>query len=188
MNKLTHLETLLEAIRDDDNLGQEDRDTEFDMVDSCVGAYVQYHNEAVNQGRQLTVQRFRMEFADFAVKVDEMHERRKALHQDMISRTAILNQLCEDHGLAKIYDGPLDVSKGRGDKETRFGVAEFSEKLCRDLFRTTDLVYVPSKAHEAYRQHAETIMSAGSSWSAMQRMLEQADARSKMDSAGYEKA
>ncbi len=187
MNKLNHIESILEHIRDDAGYAPEEKETRYDLVGQSVQAFVTYHNEAVNQGLQLTMARIRMgdDFGAFSRYVANLHERRKELHKSMIDHAGVLNQLCADEGLDRIYDGPYDAERGRDDPDTRFGVAAFGEELCRDLFRTTETLYVPAKAHEAFKDHAKRVSSEGKNWNAMQRMLEQANARKDMDARQY---
>lgn len=180
MNKLTHIETILESIRDDSKYSDDEKSRRYDYVDEAVSSYVTYHNEAVDQGRLLSLARFRMDFDEFAQYVERLHERRKEMHKSMIDHTRILNQLCEDQGLSKIYTGPLS-DQGRKDNDTRFGVAEFGEELCRDLFKTTHEYGVPAKAREAYKDHAKRVTQEGRGWSMLQRMIERADAQKNMD-------
>lgn len=184
MNKLNHIESVLEAVRDDVDLGEDEKSVRYDMIDGCVEACVQYHNMAVDQGRSLVIQRFRMDFADYAKYIERLHEQRKEMHRAMIDHIAVLNQLCSDYRLDKIYKGPMDLSKGRGDDDTRFGAAAFGEELCRDLFKTTHEYGVPAKAEEAYKDYAKRVRS-NSSMSALQRMMARAEAQSKMDSREY---
>ena len=187
MNKLNHIESILEAVRDNPAYAREDRETRYDLVEQSVQAFVTYHNEAVNQGAQITMARIRMgdDFDAFARYVKNLHERRKEMHKAMIDHTGILNGLCADEGLDRIYDGPFDATKGRDDDETRFGVARFGEELCRDLFRTTETLYVPAKAHEAFKDHAKRVSQEGRHWTALQRMMERASAQKGMDAGEY---
>lgn len=189
MNKLNHIESILESIRDNDAYSQDDKDTRYDLVEQSVQSFVTYHNEAVNQGMQVTMARIRLgdDFDAFAGYVKNLHERRKEMHKAMIDHTGILNGLCREAGLPDIYTGPFDHEKGRNDADTRFGVAAFGEELCRDLFRTTDTLYVPAKAHEAFKDHAKRVSTEGKNWNAMQRMLERANAQTGMDAASYDK-
>ena len=187
MNKLAHIETLLEAIRDDGGLSDTDKSARYDMVDDSVKAYVAYHNEAVSQGQSLVLQRFRMDEDQYADYIRRLHEQRKELHKNMIDHTAMLNRLCEDHGVDPIYGGPLDLSKGRDDPDTRFGVAAFGEELCRDLFRTTHELGVPERAKQAYMDHSKRIVTEGKTWGMLQRMMAQADARNAMDASDPQK-
>lgn len=187
MNKLNHIESILERIRDNDGHPQEEKETRYDLVEQSVQAFVTYHNEAVSQGAQITMQRIRLDgdFDAFARYVANLHERRKEMHKAMIDHIGILNQLCADEGLPGIYTGPYDPERGRDDPDTRFGVAAFGEELCRDLFKTTETLGIPSKAHEAFKDHAQRVSTEGKNWSAMQRMLEQASARKEMDATQY---
>lgn len=184
MNKFNHIELLLEAIRDSGSLSKDEKAVKTDLVDSCVDAYVRYHNTAVDQGRSLALNRFRMDFDQYAGYVARLHETRKEMHKSMIDHTAILNQLCRDHGLSRIYEGPLDLSKGRDDPDTRFGVAAFGEELCRDLFKTSETMGVPKQAHMAYRDYAQRV-AAHPHASAMQHMMDRARAQSDMDAREY---
>lgn len=186
MNKLTHIEDLLEHIRDNADLDQQQRDAKYDVVDQCITAYVKYHNEAVDQGRQITMQRFHLNEDAFVEFIEKLHERRKELHKKMIDHTVLLNKLCSEQGVAPIYDGPLDEAKGRSDDDTRFGVAAFGEELCRDMFRTTHELGVPAKAKQAYKDHASKLTTVGKNWSALQKMMEKANAQKEMD-ATYQK-
>lgn len=181
MNKLNHIETLLEAIRDDEKLEPADRAARHDLVDECVKSYVSYHNEAVSQGQSLALQRFRMDFDQYAEYVARLHEQRKELHKNMIDHTVILNRLCEDHGIDPIYKGRLDTSRGRDDADTRFGVAAFGEELCRDLFKTTHEYGVPAKAAQAYMDYSRRVRSEAKGWGALQHMMARADAQKNMD-------
>ncbi len=181
MNKLNHIETLLEAIRDDGRLTPEERSTRHDLVDECVKSYVTYHNEAVSQGQSLTMQRFRMGFDQYADYVARLHEQRKEMHKNMIDHTALLNQLCQDHGIDPIYTGALDMSKGRDDTDTRFGVAAFGEELCRDMFKATHELGVPAKASQAYMDYSKRIQTESQGWNALQHMMARADAQRNMD-------
>ena len=185
MNKLNHIESILEHVRDNAAYGPDMKDMKYDLVDSSIQAFVKYHNEAVEQGGQLTMARIRCgdDFDRFARFVSNLHERRKELHKSMIDHTAVLNQLCADEGLEPVYTGKLDMEKGRDDADTRFGVAAFGEEICRDLFRTTETLGVPARAHEAFKDHAKRVVEQGGAWSAMQRMLAQADARKRMDAS-----
>ena len=185
MNKLNHIESLLEAIRDDSQIPHEEKNVRYDLVDGCVNAYVKYHNTAVDQGASLIVQRFRMDFDTYAEYVARLHEQRKALHKAMIDHTIILNRLCAEHGVKPIYTGPMDASKGRDDPDTRFGVAAFGEEICRDLFQTTEKLGVPERAHEAYKDYAKRMVEHAGAWNQVQRMLAQAQAKSQMDAGGY---
>lgn len=187
MNKLNHVESILEHVRDNPAYTQEEKDARYDLVEQSVQAFVTYHNEAVNQGAQITMARVRLgdDFDSFAKYVANLHERRKEMHKAMIDHTGVLNGLCREEGIDDIYDGPYDAEKGRDDPETRFGVAAFGEELCRDLFRTTETLYVPAKAHEAFKDHARRVSQEGGAWNAMQRMLAQADAKRRMDAHGY---
>lgn len=180
MNKLNQIEKLLESIRDDARYSDEEKQMRYNLVDDCLDSYVRYHNEAVNQGRQLTIQRFRVGFDEFADKVDEMHERRKAMHTAMIDHTAVVNNLCAAQGQPPFYDGPLDVTKGRMDNDTRFGVARHCEETCHAMYESTHEIGVPAKAVEAYKDYAQRLVSEGSNWSTLQHMLHSADARSRM--------
>lgn len=187
MNKLNHIESILEHIRDNPAYGQDDKDTRYDLVEQSVMAFVTYHNEAVNQGLQITMARVRLDgdFDAFARYVSNLHERRKEMHKAMIDHAGILNQLCADEGLDPIYDGPYDADRGRDDPDTRFGVAAFGEELCRDLFKTTETLGIPSKAHEAFKDYAQRISTEGKNWTALQRMLGHAQAQSGMDANQY---
>lgn len=187
MNKLNHIEDILEHIRDNDGYSAEEKNTRYDLVEQSIQAFVTYHNEAVNQGGQITMARIRMDGDPdrFARYVSNLHERRKELHKAMIDHAGILNGLCRDESIDEIYTGPFNAEKGRDDPDTRFGVAAFGEELCRDLFRTTETLYVPAKAHEAFKDHAKRIGSEGAGWNALQRMLAHADAQKKMDSREY---
>lgn len=187
MNKLNHIEEILEHVRDNDGYSADEKNTRYDLVEQSVQAFVTYHNEAVNQGMQITMARVRLgdDFDGFARYVSNLHERRKELHKAMIDHAGILNGLCRDEDIEEIYTGPFDQTKGRDDPDTRFSVAAFGEELCRDLFRTTDTLYVPTKAHEAFKDHAQRIGSEGGGWNALQRMLAHADAQKKMDSREY---
>lgn len=187
MNKLNHIEEILEHVRDNDGYSADEKNTRYDLVEQSVPAFVTYHNEAVNQGMSITMARVRLgdDFDGFARYVSNLHERRKELHKAMINHAGILNGLCRDENIEEIYTGPFDQTKGRDDPDTRFGVAAFGEELCRDLFRTTDTLYVPAKAHEAFKDHAQRIGSEGGGWNALQRMLAHADAQKKMDSREY---
>lgn len=186
MNKLNHIESILEHVRDNGSYAQDEKDTRYDLVEQSVQAFVTYHNEAVNQGAQLTMARIRFDdFGKFSDYVAVLHERRKEMHKAMIDHAGILNQLCDDERLPAIYEGPYDKDRGRDDPDTRFGVAAFGEELCRDLFRTTETLYVPAKAHEAFKDHAQRIEKSGGAWNAMQRMMARADAQSKMDAGQY---
>lgn len=187
MNKLNHIEEILEHVRDNDGYSADEKNTRYNLVEQSVQAFVTYHNEAVNQGMQITMARVRLgdDFDGFARYVSNLHERRKELHKAMIDHAGILNGLCRDEDIEEIYTGPFDQTKGRDDPDTRFGVAAFGEELCRDLFRTTDTLYVPTKAHEAFKDHAQRIGSEGGGWNALQRMLAHADAQKKMDSREY---
>lgn len=188
MNKLNHIESLLDGIRDDDKLDKTEKNMRYDLVEQSVNAFVTYHNEAVHQGAQITLARIRYsdDFDRFAGFVANLHERRKEMHKAMIDHTGVLNQMCADAGLPAIYTGPYAADRGRDDPDTRFGVAGFCEELCRDLFRTTETVGVPEKAHEAFKSHAHRIESEGGGWSALQRMLARADAQKNMDASAYE--
>lgn len=187
MNKLNHIESILEHVRDNPSYSGDDKNTRYDLVEQSVQAFVTYHNEAVNQGMQITMARVRLgsDFDAFARYVSNLHERRKELHKAMIDHAGVLNALCADEGIAPIYEGPYDAGKGRDDDDTRFGVAAFGEELCRDLFRTTETLYVPSKAHEAFKDHARRVSQEGKYWTAMQRMMEKAGAQKDMDAAQY---
>ena len=160
MNKLNHLETLMKKIAENGLAPDSEQDRDFEDVGSHTEAFIAYHNEAVSQGLQLTMAGIRFgtesQFVEFAEK---LHERRKALHQSMIDAAIALNGLCEKYDIEKIYDGPLNAEKGRGDDDTRFGVAKFGEELCRDLFRTTETVSIPGKAVEAYRKFRQDVKS-----------------------------
>lgn len=188
MNKLNQLEEILERIRDNPQYEKTEKDTRYDLVEQSIQAFVTYHNEAVNQGMQITMARIRMDgdMNRFARYVENLHERRKEMHKAMIDHTGILNGLCRDEGLEKIYQGPFDAAKGRDDNDTRFGVAAFGEELCRDLFRTTETLYVPAKAHEAFKDHAKRVSTDGKNWSTLQRMIERANAQNSMDATQYE--
>lgn len=183
MNKLNMIESVLEAIRDDEKLSPEEKSARHDMIDECVKSYVTYHNEAVSQGQSLALQRFRMNFDEYAAYVARLHEQRKELHKNMIDHTIVLNQLCEDHGVDKPYTGPLDTSKGRDDPDTRFGVAAFGEELCRDLFKTTHEYGVPARAAQAYMDYSKRIATQPESLGAMQRMMARAQAQRDMDAS-----
>lgn len=185
MNKFNHIELLLEAIRDDGNTGKEEKSVKMDLVDGCVDAYVRYHNTAVDQGRSLALNRFRMDFDQYADYVARLHETRKEMHKAMIDHTAVLNGLCRDYGLTPIYKGPLDLSKGRDDPDTRFGVAAFGEELCRDLFKTSETMGVPRQAHTAYKDYAKRV-AEHPHISAMQHMMDRAKAQAGMDAREYE--
>ena len=187
LSKFNHIESILEGIRDNGAYTQEEKDTRYDLVEQSVQAFVAYHNEAVSQGAQITMQRIRLgdDFDAFAKYVSNLHERRKEMHKAMIDHAGLLNQLCADEGLPAIYDGPYDADKGRDDPDTRFGVAAFGEELCRDLFKTTETLGIPAKAHEAFKDHAQRVSTEGKHWTAMQRMLEQSSARREMDANQY---
>lgn len=187
MNKLNHIESILEHVRDSQSYAKDEKETRYDLVEQSVQAFVAYHNEAVSQGAQITMARIRLDgdFDAFAKYVSNLHERRKEMHKAMIDHAGLLNQLCADEELPAIYEGPYDADKGRDDPDTRFGVAAFGEELCRDLFKTTETLGIPAKAHEAFKDHAQRVSTEGKNWSAMQRMLEQANARKEMDANQY---
>lgn len=189
MNKFNHVESILEHIRDNPGYAPEEKETRYDLVEQSVQAFVTYHNEAVNQGMQVTMARIRLEgdFEAFSRYVSNLHERRKELHKAMIDHIAILNQLCEDECIDRIYDGPYDSERGRDDPDTRFGVAKFGEVLCHDMFRTNEMLHIPSKAHEAFKDYAKRVSSEGKSWSTLQRVMGKAQAQKDMDATGYGK-
>lgn len=181
MSKLDNMEKLLYEIRSNDD--QNEKDADFDRVNGCVESYTDYHNEAVNQGRLITMAKFRLDDDRFVRYINDLHEKRKDLHRTMIRQTIVLNGICEKYGLPGIYSGPLDKAAERDDPDTRFGVAEFGEELCRDFFRTTHEISVPEKAVEAYKEHAANIKNNSGSWNVMQRMMEKMDAQNKMDAS-----
>lgn len=187
MNKLNHVESLLEAIRDDASIPQDEKAIRHDLVDSCIQSYIKYHNTAVDQGASLVFQRFRMDFETYAEYVARLHDQRKDLHKAMIDHTIMLNRLCEEHGVKKIYTGALDESKGRNDPDTRFGVAAFGEELCRDLFQTTEKLGVPDRAKEAYKDYSKRLVENAGAWNQIQRMLAQAQAKNQMDANHYQR-
>ena len=184
MNKFNHIETLLKTIvKTAENPDNHDSAiNDFDTVSKCVDSYVDYHNEAVRQGKLIQFGRFHMSEDKFMDYITNLHEHRKALHQNMIDSTIVLNGMCNKYNMQIIYDGPLDKTNGRNDDNTRYGVAGFAEELCRDFYKTSDIIAVPEKARQAYQNYANDIKTKSSSWDMMQNILARAKARNEMDS------
>ena len=184
MNKFNHVDELLKHVvkTSEDSDKHDSAMADFDIISKCIDTYVDYHNEAVRQGKTIQISRFIMEEDEFIGYIERLHEHRKALHQNMIDSTIVLNSLCNKYNMPIIYDGPLDKSKGRNDSDTRYGVAGFAEELCHDFYKTSDIIAVPEKARQAYRNYENDIKTKSSSWDMMQNMLAKAKAKNDMDS------
>lgn len=180
MTKLDEIESLLNAVGTSPRAAEE-KEADFDSIDGCITGYTDYHNEAVNQGRLITMAKFRFDDDRFADYISALHEKRKSLHEGMIAKTIVLNGLCTKYGVPEIYQGKLDTVKGRSDDDTRFGVAEFAERLCYDFFRVTYETEVSKGQSTAYRQHADNIMQNAGRWGMMESMMEKTKARHAME-------
>ncbi len=181
MNKLDEIENLLKAVSQSKD--RKERDMDFDDIEGCIMSYTDYHNEAVNQGRMLTMAKFRFDDDKFADLIGTLHEKRKGLHKDMITKTIMLNRLCDKYDVQKIYQGPLDEMKGRSDDDTRFGVAGFAEQLCYDFFKATHESTVSEHQKEAYKEHAGNILEKTASMGIMESMMEKTKARREMETS-----
>lgn len=183
MNKLAHIDKLLGEIKlkNDD----ETANIEMDKVDKCIMSYVDYHNEAVSQGALIATAKFRLDDEKFGEYIEKLHNKRKNMHETMIDKTIILNEMCEQYNIGKIYEGKLDTSLGRSDNDTRFGVAGFAEELCKDFFKTTHEISVTEKAKQAYIDYAKKMNPKASMF---EKMMAMSQAKADMDSSGFEKS
>ena len=177
MNAFDKIEKLLYAIK---KSSPGNLDGEFDHVNACVLAFTDYHNEAVNQGRILSIMRFKLDDDGFARTVEAMHKKRKAMHMRMIDCAVALNAMCRAYNVELIYEGPLDKNLMRDDPDTRFGVAKFAEQLCHDFFRTTHETEIPESAKQAYTNYANKVKIDGDSGFVLN-MMRKTEAKSNMD-------
>ncbi len=178
MNKLDEIENLLKAVS---TSGSPAKEADLDTIGGCIEGYTDYHNEAVNHGRMITMAKFRFDDDKFANYIAALHEKRKGLHEAMITKTIVLNGLCDKYGVPGIYQGPLDDAKGRSDDDTRFGVAEFAEQLCHDFFRASYESTISERQKSAYRKHAKNIQNNTGKWNIMESMMEKTQARHVME-------
>lgn len=178
MSKLESISKLLEKIKNENQ--PEYAKAEMSIVNDCIMSYVRYHNEAVEQGAMIAMARFRLDDSKFHKYIENLHNRRKDMHEEMIDRTAILNETFNRYGMNKIYTGKLDTSLGRQDPDTRFGVAAFAEELCKDFFKTTHEIKVTEKAKTAYLNYAEKVDPKASM---LDKILNTSKAKADMDSS-----
>lgn len=118
-----------------DYLNSEDHYDQSEFLCQQLDRITNYHNTVVNMEHQMEFQRFRLEGQDYRDFVEDLNQKRIMSHQGMIDGVIIVNRFADKHNIPRLYDGPVDEDMRYKDANTRFGIAEFADDYCSEMFK-----------------------------------------------------
>lgn len=113
------LDTIIAVLKDDEDA--------LDIIKAVIENAVAYVEKVtVLEGILLTA-RYISSMDDYRSKVESADSDRSLAHNALINKITILNRLCEQNDLPKLYEGDLGI---------RRDIGEFAGELVNELFVT----------------------------------------------------
>ena len=114
---------------------QEDAEDLALFISQRLEKITAYHSFVINYAVQTEIQKHRLEGQDFIDYMESMNDKRITHHKAMIDAIIQVNRFCKAEGINPIYDGKIDETKRYDDADTRFGIAEWADEFCSEVYR-----------------------------------------------------